>query len=150
VTAVDANQAVDVMLKQIGRLRASDVNREAITATAQDFLTQYYMGQETNAAQTGSLASAELLGGGWRTAEDFITRIRAVTPADMRRAVTTYMRNMQFVVLGDPSKIDKRIFLQGSGGDPLPALVQRPRAENPRPTLVLVVLVVLGVSRRTG
>ena len=133
VTAVDANQAVDVMLRQIGRLRASDVNREAITATAQDFLTQYYMGQETNAAQTGSLASAELLGGGWRTAEEFITRIRAVTPADMRRVVTTYMRNMQFVVLGDPAKIDKRIFLQGSGGDPLPALVRRPRAETRGP-----------------
>ena len=112
VTAVDANQAVSVMLAQIRRLGASDVNREAITATAQDFLTQYYMGQETNAAQTGSLASAELLGGGWRTADEFITRIRAVTPADMRRAVNTYMKNMQFVVIGDPSKIDKNVFLR--------------------------------------
>lgn len=112
VTAVDANQAVAVMLAQVNRLRASEINRDAITATAQDFLTQYYMGQETNAAQTGSLASAELLGGGWRTADDFITRIRAVTPADLRRAANTYMRNMQFVVIGDPSKVDRRVFLQ--------------------------------------
>jgi len=122
VTAVDANQAVAVMLAQINRLRQADVNREAITATAQDFLTQYYMGQETNAAQTGSLASAELLGGGWRSAEEFIPRIRAVTPADMRRAVSTYMRNMQFVVIGDPSKIDKRVFLQeGRDATPRPS-----------------------------
>jgi len=111
------------MLKQITRLRASEVNKEAITATSQDFLTQYYLGQETNAAQTGSLASAELLGGGWRTADEFITRIRAVTPADVRRAVTTYMKNLQFVVLGDPSKIDKKIFLQGPGGDAHPGTV---------------------------
>jgi zinc protease len=126
VTAVDANQAVAVMLAQISRLRNSEVNREAITATAQDFLTQYYMGQETNAAQTGSLASAELLGGGWRTADEFITRIRAVTPADMRRAVGTYMKNLQFVVLGDPSKIDKRVFLQERGGGPIAPLILPP------------------------
>jgi zinc protease len=128
VTAVDANQAVKVMLDQIQRLRGAEVNRDAIAATAQDFLTQYYLGQETNAAQTGSLASAELLGGGWRTADDFITRIRAVTPADLRRAVSTYMKNLQFVVVGDPSKIDKKIFMQGSGGlaQPVPTLVRRP------------------------
>ena len=115
VTAVDANQAVKVMLDQIARLRGADVNRDAIAATAQDFLTQYYLGQETNGAQTGSLASAELLGGGWRTADEFIARISSVTPSDVRRAVSTYMKNLQFVVLGDPSKIDRKVFLQGGG-----------------------------------
>jgi predicted Zn-dependent peptidase len=119
VTAVDANQAVSVMLAQIARLRSADVNKDAIAATAQDFLTQYYLGQETNGAQTGSLAIAELIGGGWRTADEFMARIRAVTPADVRRAVTMYMRSMQFVVLGDPAKIDRRVFLQqGRGGGP--------------------------------
>ncbi len=112
VTAVDANQAVSVMLAQVSRLRTGDVNREAIAATAQDFLTQYYIGEQTNGAQAGSLAVAELLGGGWRTASEFITRIRAVTPVDVRRAAALYMRSMQFVVLGDPSKIDRRVFLQ--------------------------------------
>jgi zinc protease len=112
VTAVDANQAVTVMLAQIARLRSAEVNRDAIAATAQDFLTQYYMGQETNGAQAGSLAVAELLGGGWRTADQFIARIRAVTPVDVRRAAALYMRSLQFVVLGDPAKIDRRVFLQ--------------------------------------
>jgi zinc protease len=112
VTAVDANQAVSVMLDQIGRLRTADVNRAAIAATAQDFLTQYYLGQETNGAQAGSLAVAELLGGGWRTADQFMDRIRGVTPVDVRRAAAMYMRSLQFVVLGDPSKIDRRVFLQ--------------------------------------
>lgn len=112
VTAVDANQAVSLMLAQITKLRSSEVVRDAITATSQDFLTQYYIGEQTNGAQAGSLASAELLGGGWQTAGEFIARIRAVTPADVRRTANTYMRSLQFVVLGDPAKIDRRIFLQ--------------------------------------
>lgn len=112
VTAVDANQAVSVMLAQIARLRGTEVNREAIAATAQDFLTQYYLGQETNGAQAGSLAIAELVGGGWQTADQFIDRIRAVAPVDVRRAVALYMRTLQFVVVGDPARIDRRVFLQ--------------------------------------
>jgi len=118
VTAVDANQAVGVMLAQINLLRSTEVIREAITGTAQDFLTQYYMGEQTNGAQTGSLAIAELVGGGWRTAGDFLNRINAVTPADVRRAANTYMRSLQFVVLGDPAKIDRRVFLQERGPAP--------------------------------
>ncbi len=116
VTAVDANQAVSLMLAQIGYLRTTEVNRDAIDATGQDFLTTYYIGQETNAAQAGSLAQAELLGGGWRTADQFIARIRAVTPADVRRVAATYMRTLQFVVLGDPARIDRRVFLQQDRG----------------------------------
>jgi len=115
VTAVDANQAVSVMLQQIALLRKQEVNPEVTDATAQDFLTTYYLGQETNAAQAGSLAQAELLAGGWRTADEFITRIRAVKPADVRRVANMYMKSLQFVVLGDPAKIDRRIFLQGGG-----------------------------------
>jgi zinc protease len=119
VTAVDANQAVSVMLAQVNLLRRQEVNSAIIDATAQDFLTTYYLGQETNAAQAGSLAQAELLAGGWRTAGEFINRIRAVTPGDVRRVASLYMRSLQFVVLGDPAKIDRRVFLSGG-------LVQKP------------------------
>lgn len=119
VTAVDANTAVQVMLAQINTLRRQEVNSSIIDATAQDFLTTYYLGQETNAAQAGSLAQAELLSGGWKTADEFIEKIRAVKPADVRRVASMYMRSLQFVVLGDPAKIDRRIFLSGG-------LIQKP------------------------
>jgi zinc protease len=110
VTSVDANQSVQLMLREIARLQSEEVSPEEIKGTAQHFLTRYYMGQETNAAQAGELAQAELIGGGWRNAAVFIDRLRAVTPADVKRAANTYMRNLQFVVLGDPRKIDKGVF----------------------------------------
>jgi zinc protease len=110
VTAVDANQAVRVMLDEITHLQTQEISPDEIKATAQQFLTRYYLGQETNAAQAGELAQFELIGGGWRNSADFIERLRAVTPSDVKRVANTYMHNLQFVVIGDPKQIDKSVF----------------------------------------
>lgn len=116
VTAVDVNQAVKVMLDEIARLQREPVSRGELKVTAQQFLTRYYLGQETNAAQAGELAQYELIGGGWRNSAEFLERLRAVTPQDVQRVANTYMRNLQFVVIGKPQSIDKGIFTQQSGG----------------------------------
>jgi len=79
-------------------------------------LTNYYLGEETNAAQAGELATYEIIGGGWRNAFNFIERLRAVTPADVQRVARTYMRNIRFVVLGDPKSIDKTVFTSQASG----------------------------------
>ncbi|MET0624477.1 MAG: pitrilysin family protein [Pyrinomonadaceae bacterium] len=115
VTSVDANQSVQLMLREIARLQSEEINPEEIKGTAQHFLTRYYMGQETNAAQAGELAQYELIGGGWRNSAVFIDRLRAVTPADVKRAANTYMRNIQFVVLGNPRDINRDIFAPPAG-----------------------------------
>jgi zinc protease len=117
VTAVDANQAVQVMLKEIARLQSEEISSDEIQATAQQFLTKYYLGQETNAAQAGELAQYELIGGGWRNAAVVIERLRTVTPADVKRAANAYMRNLQFVVIGNPRQIEKGIFVPQQTGE---------------------------------
>ena len=92
MSAVDANQAVQVMLYEIGRLQRGKtlkaearrfracrgaIDQEDIKASVAGYLTNYYLGQETNAAQAGDLAQAELIGGGWRNSVEFINRLRA-------------------------------------------------------------------------
>jgi predicted Zn-dependent peptidase len=110
VTAVDANQAVRVMLNEIERLQNEPINADDIKSTVQQFLTRYYIGQQTNAAQAGELAQYELIGGGWRNSADFIDHLRAVTPAEVQRVSQKYMHNIRFVVLGNPKSIDSRVF----------------------------------------
>lgn len=115
VTAVDANQAVRVMLSEITRLQREPITAYELKSTAQSFLTRYYLGQETNAAQAGELAQYELIGGGWRNSAVFLERLRVVTPEDVQRVANTYMRNLQFVVIGNPRQIDRAIFTQQAG-----------------------------------
>ncbi|MBA3631540.1 MAG: insulinase family protein [Acidobacteria bacterium] len=111
VTAVDANQAVSVMLDQINNLKNKQINKEIISGVAEHFLTTYYLGQETNAAQAAELAKYELIGGGWRNAFDFLDKVRQVTPEQVQAVSKKYMKNIRFVVVGNPAAIDKRIFL---------------------------------------
>lgn len=114
VTAVDANQSIRVMLNEISRLQSEPVSNEDIHAVIAQYLTTYYLGQETNAAQAGELAQYELIGGGWRNSVNFLEKLSAVTPADIQRVAQKYMRNIRFVVLGNPQSVDPLVFT----GDP--------------------------------
>jgi predicted Zn-dependent peptidase len=115
VTAVDANRAVRVMLDEIKRLQTQPIDQRDITGVISQFLTTYYMSQETNAAQAANLAEYELIGGGWRRSFDMLSNLRAVSPADVQRVAQKYMRNIRFVVIGDPQRIDKSVFISQTG-----------------------------------
>ena len=103
VTAVDANQAVDVMLKEIQKIKREPIGDEELSGAAGEFLTNYYLKQQTNAAQAADLARYELIGGGWRKSFEFLNHIRDVTPDAVRTAANKYIRNIRFVVIGDPT-----------------------------------------------
>ena len=115
VTAVDANQSIRVMLSEINRLQIEPVSAEDIQAVIAQYLTTYYLGQETNAAQAGELAQYELIGGGWRNSVNFLEKLTAVTPADIQRVSQKYMRNIRFVVLGNPQSVDTGVFTGQAG-----------------------------------
>ena len=117
VTSVgeNTNEAVSVMLYEISRLQREQAAPSELTSEVSGYLTKYYIGQETNAAQAGELARYELIGGGWRNSLHFLERLRAVSPADVQRVAKKYMRNLRFVVLGDPAKVDKNLFTVQSG-----------------------------------
>jgi len=110
VTAVDANQAVDVMLKEIDRLKHEDVSASDISGSSGEFLTNYYLKQQTNSAQAIDLARYELIGGGWKNSFQFLDRINRVTPDEIKAAANKYMKNIRFVVIGDPAAINKSVF----------------------------------------
>ena len=112
VTAVDANQAVSVMLNEIETLKSEPIAAENIAGISGQFLTNYYVAQETNGAQVAELARYELLGGGWRNAFEFLNKVRGVKPTDIQAAAKKYIKNLRFVVVGDPAAINKSVFTQ--------------------------------------
>lgn len=112
VSAVDANQAVQVMLDEIQKLKTNPVSDREISGISGLYLTNYYLGQETDAAQAVELARYELIGGGWHNSFEFLNRVKDVTAADIQKVAQKYMTNLRFVVLGNPASIDRQIFLQ--------------------------------------
>jgi zinc protease len=111
VTAVDANQSIAVMKGEIENLKTRLVTEQKIAAVTGGFLTDYYVGQETNAAQVTELARYELVGGGWRNSFEFLDRVKQVTPEEVQRVSQKYMKNLRFVVVGNPEAINRQIFI---------------------------------------
>ena len=103
------------MLDEITRLQQQAVSQDELKGTVQQFLTRYYLGQETNAAQAGELAQYELNGGSWKNSFEVIERLRSVTPEDVQRVSQKYMRNIRFVVLGNPRSVDTGVFTGATG-----------------------------------
>ena len=112
VTAVDANEAVKVMLEQVENLKSRKLSDEIIGSISGYFLTNYYVEQQTNGAQVAELAKYELTGGGWRNSFEFLSRVRRVSAADINAAANKYMKNIRFVVVGNPSAINREVFLR--------------------------------------
>lgn len=112
VTSVDANQSVGVMLREIEAMKTSPVEPDGFIGVPGFFLTTYYINQERNAAQVAELARYELIGGGWRNSLQFLDKIRAVTANDVQAVANKYMKNIKFVVVGNPASVNKSIFLQ--------------------------------------
>ena len=75
-------------------------------------MTEYFLDQQTNASQVTELARYELIGGGWAKSFDFLKNINAVSPADVQAVSRKYMKNLRFVVVGNPVAVERSIFLQ--------------------------------------
>ena len=65
------------------------------------FITQYFLDNESGAQQADFLARAELYYGDYKRADRFVDELRAITPADIQRAAIRYMRDVHFVYIGD-------------------------------------------------
>lgn len=112
VTAVDADQAIRVMLGEIARLKAEPISETELEGIAGFYLTSHYLEQETNAAQAATLARYELIGGGWRRSFDLLEGVRNVTAEDVTAVANKYIGNIRFAFVGDPSTADRSVFLQ--------------------------------------
>ena len=71
------------------------------------FITDYFLKNETNADQAEFLARATLYQGDYRAANRFVDDLRRVLPEDVRRVARDYMHDFRFVYIGDPGKLPK-------------------------------------------
>ena len=74
----------------------------------EQFITEYFLDNETNAAQADFLARSQLYGGDYKEADRFMDEVKSVTPEDVQRVARKYMKGFRFAYVGDPSKLNPR------------------------------------------
>lgn len=109
VTTVNPELTLDVMRRELMDLQTGTVDPRSLERLILQFITQYFMDNESGAQQADFLARAELYYGDFRRADRFVDELRAITPADIQRAAVRYMRDIRFVYIGDAGKAPTRL-----------------------------------------
>ncbi|MEP6731406.1 MAG: pitrilysin family protein [bacterium] len=112
VTTVDPNQVLHIMRDELTTLQTESVDAMGLKRLEQQFITEYYLKNETNADQANVLARAELYQGNFRAADRFMDGLRRVTPEDVRRVARKYLKDFRFAYVGDASKLDRSLLSQ--------------------------------------
>ena len=112
VTTVDPNQVLRIMRQELTTLQTESVDPQGLKRLEQQFITEYYLKNETNADQANVLARAELYQGDFRAADHFMDVLRRVTPDDVRRVARRYLKDFRFAYVGDATKLDRALLAQ--------------------------------------
>jgi zinc protease len=100
VTTVDPKTTLLIMREEINRLQRELLDRDGLQRLVQQFLTEYFLRNETNGDQATFLARAQIYQGDYRAANHFVDDLRRVQPDDVRRVAIAYMHDFRFVYLG--------------------------------------------------
>jgi len=111
VTAADPDTTIEVMINELQKLKDELIPEKDLSNKIRQFLTFYYLGEETNQSQANSLAFYELAGIGYEERANFIKHVNKVSSADIQNAAQKYMKNLQFVLIGNPETLDVNTYM---------------------------------------
>lgn len=109
VTTVDPNATLSIMRNEIARLQTELIDQEGLDQLVEQFITEYFLKNETNSDQASFLARAAIYEGDYHAAERFMSDLRRVRPDDIRQVARTYMKNFSFAYVGDPTRLDRSL-----------------------------------------
>jgi len=109
VTTVDPNTTLSIMRAEMNRLQTEVIDDDALDQLVEQFITEYFLKNETNSDQASFLARAAIYQGDYRAADRFVSDLRRIRPQDIRQAARTYMKNFSFAYVGDPARLDRSL-----------------------------------------
>jgi zinc protease len=112
VTTVDPNTTLQLMRAEIDRLQRELIDPRGLERLVQQFITDYFLKNETNGDQATFLARAQIYQGDYRAASKFVDDLRRVRPEDVRRVAKQYMHDFRFVYLGKPDLLSRALIEQ--------------------------------------
>lgn len=107
VTTTRPDTTLGIMRVEIRNLQSFAIPTENLRPLIQQFLTEFFLDNESSGEQADFLARAELYRGDFRAAERFVADLRAVTGEDVQRVARQYMRGMRFAYIGNPAQVNR-------------------------------------------
>lgn len=109
VSTAAPDTTLRLMQNAIRELQEGLLDPDGLDKLEQQFLTEYFLDNETNDAQASFLARAHLYRGDYRTAERFVDELKSVTPEAVRAVARRYMKGIRFAYVGDPRRLRREL-----------------------------------------
>ncbi len=109
VTTVSPDTTLKLMRSFVNQLKQETVTDEGLDRLELQFITQYFLDNETNGSQADFLARSQLYQGDYRHAASFVSDLKSVTPEAVRAAARKYVKNFHWAYVGDVRKVDRRL-----------------------------------------
>jgi zinc protease len=105
VSTASPDTTLRLMYAQVKELQNGLLDADGLKRLEEQFLTEYFLDNETNDAQADFLVRGELYRGDYRLAEKFVDELKSVTPQDVQRVARRYMKGIRFAYVGDTSRV---------------------------------------------
>jgi zinc protease len=105
VTTTQPDSVLTLMRREVTSLKRGTIDPTGLQLLVQQFITEFFLDNETNSDQATFLARSQLYRGDWRTSERFVDELRRVTPEDIQRVSRQYLVGLVAGYVGDPSRI---------------------------------------------
>jgi len=109
VSTASPDTTLKLMRAAMTELQEGLLDRDGLERLEQQFLTEYFLDNETNGAQADFLARSQLYRGDYREADKFVDELKNVTPEAVRRVAKRYMKGIRFAYVGDPAKLQRKL-----------------------------------------
>jgi zinc protease len=105
VSTVSPDTTLKLMRAAVVDLQQGMLDPVGLKQLEEQFITEYFLDNETNAAQADFLARSQLYEGDYREADRFVDELKSISPEDVQRVARRYMKGFRFAYVGDPSKL---------------------------------------------
>jgi zinc protease len=109
VSTVSPDTTLKLMHSAVRELQTGLLDKDGLERLEQQFLTEYFLDNETNDAQADFLARSQLYRGDYKEADRFVQELKSVTPEAVRRVARQYMKGIRFAYVGDPTQLHKEL-----------------------------------------
>ncbi len=103
------DSAIKLIYNDVDFFQQNQIRESAIREGVAGWATRNYLNEETTAEQAISLGQAVLTTGDWHNAFINYDKLENVTPAQLQRVANKYLRNFNWVIVGDTTRIDKAL-----------------------------------------
>jgi zinc protease len=103
------DSAIKIIYNDVDFFQQNQIRESAIREGVAGWATRNYLNSETTADQAVSLGQAVLTTGDWHNAFINYDKLASVTPAQLQRVANKYLRNFNWVIVGDTTGIDKAL-----------------------------------------